>query len=214
MRLHAKHSLQEAAPQANGHRPPGSPPLSDDEVIELCRNAKNGPKFERLFYHGDLSEYGDDDCRADQGLVSIMAFYTQDQEQLDGLFRRSALYRAEKWGRRQDYRHRTIQKALSDLTETYTPSDDGARMVVGSDGNLASPSSYIDRDAGTIILCHYQSPSALRHLMARRSQSGLRAPSGWSGSGSPGAGPTCLPCRGPTFEITYRAAPGPACRRL
>jgi hypothetical protein len=152
LRLHAKHSLQEAAPQANGHRPPGSPPVSDDEVIELCRNAKNGPKFERLFYHGDLSEYGDDDSRADQGLVSIMAFYTQDQEQLDRLFRRSALYRPERWGRRQDYRLRTIQKALSDLTETYTASDDGARMVVGKGGESSaspSPSSYIGRDAGT-----------------------------------------------------------------
>jgi hypothetical protein len=67
-----------------------------------------------------------------------MAFYTQDQEQLDRLFRRSALYRAGKWGRRQDYRHRTIQKALSDLTETYTPSDDGARMVVGNGKELSS----------------------------------------------------------------------------
>src|SRR5215207_5738991 len=132
LRLHAEHSLQEAAPQANGHSLSGSPSVSDEEVIELCQNAKNGPKFERLFYHGDLSEYGDDDSHADQGLVSIMAFYTQDQEQLDRLFRRSALYRAEKWGRRQDYRHRTIQKALSDLTETYTPSDDGARIVIGN----------------------------------------------------------------------------------
>jgi hypothetical protein len=126
--------------------------VSDDEVIELCRKAKNGPKFERLFYHGDLSEYGDDDSRADQGLVSVMAFYTQDQEQLDRLFRRSALYRPEKWGRRQDYRHRTIQKALSELIETYTPSDDGARMVVGKGGQSPaspSPSSYIGRDAGT-----------------------------------------------------------------
>lgn len=132
MRLHAEHLPQEAALQANGHRPPGSPLMSDDEVIALSQNAKNGPKFERLFYHGDLSEYGDDDSRADQGLVSIMAFYTQDQEQLDRLFRRSALYRAEKWGGRHDYRHRTIQKALSGLTEAYTPSDDGARMVIGN----------------------------------------------------------------------------------
>ncbi len=85
LRLHAKHCPQETVPQTNGHRSAGSLSISDDEVIELCRNAKNGLKFERLFYHGDLSEYADDDSRADQGLVSIMAFYTQDHEQLGKL---------------------------------------------------------------------------------------------------------------------------------
>ncbi len=146
LRLHAKHCPQETVPQTNGHRLAGSLPMSDDEVIEFCRNAKNGPKFERLFYHGDLSEYAGDDSRADQGLVSIMAFYTQDHEQLDRLFRRSALYRPGKWGRRPDYRSRTIRKALSDLPETYTPSDDGARIVVGGNGNLVSRRPNLHRD--------------------------------------------------------------------
>jgi hypothetical protein len=40
-------------------------------------------------------------------------------EQLDSLFRGSALYRPDKWGRRADYRRRTIEKALGNLAETY-----------------------------------------------------------------------------------------------
>jgi hypothetical protein len=93
--------------------------LSDEDILELCRRAKNAPKFERLYDQGDISEYEGDDSRADQALVRIMAFYTQDPEQLDRLFRGSALYRPEKWGGRWDYRRRTINKALSGLRETY-----------------------------------------------------------------------------------------------
>jgi AAA domain len=44
----------------------------------------------------------------------------------------------QKWLDRPDYRHRTITRAISNLRETYTPSDDGARMVVGGNGNLLS----------------------------------------------------------------------------
>jgi hypothetical protein len=81
-------------------------------------------------------------------LVSILAFYTQDEEQLDGLFRRSRLCR-EKWINRPDYRRSTIEKALSNLTETYTPSDDGARMVVGNGhAKLPSPSPSLYREEG------------------------------------------------------------------
>jgi AAA domain len=119
--------------KTNGHQQPADAIFSDEEVIDLCRSARNAPKFERLYDLGDISEYDHDDSRADQGLVSVMAFYTQDPEQLDRLFRRSALYRPDKWGRRPDYRYRTIQKALSGLVETYTPSeDDGVRLVVSN----------------------------------------------------------------------------------
>ena len=35
--------------------------------------------------------------------------------------RRSALYRPEKWGRRADYRDRSIRYALENRTESYSP---------------------------------------------------------------------------------------------
>ena len=103
--------------------------LTDEEIISLARSAKNSSKFEAL-WSGDMSGYASH-SEADQALVSLLAFYTQDEGQLDSLYRRSGLCR-EKWLKRSGYRRSTIEKALSGLTETYTSSDDGARMVVGN----------------------------------------------------------------------------------
>jgi hypothetical protein len=114
-----------------------SPGLSDEQVLELAFRARNGPRVRRLFELGDLSGYADDDSRADQALVSMLAFYTgDDEDQLDRLFRRSALYR-DKW-ERHDYRERTIRRALVSRTAVYqrptarvTPADeDDAEPVV------------------------------------------------------------------------------------
>jgi putative DNA primase/helicase len=91
-------------------------------------------------WSGDTSGYASH-SEADQALISLLAFYTQDEGQLDSLYRRSGLCR-EKWLKRPGYRRSTIDKALSNLTETYTPSDDdGARMIVGNGhASLPSPS--------------------------------------------------------------------------
>jgi hypothetical protein len=94
----------------NGHHTHAPTQLGDEEIIELCRNARNAPKFEALFDRGDVSAYADDDSAADQALVSLIAFYTDDPDQFDRIFRRSALCR-EKWTGRPDYRRRTIEKA-------------------------------------------------------------------------------------------------------
>ena len=120
--------------------------LADEEVVRLARDARNGPKFEAL-WQGDTSGYASH-SEADQALISLLAFYTQDEEQLDRLYQRSGLCR-EKWINRPDYRRRTIQRALSNLADTYTSSDDGARMVVGNGhASLPSPSLYKDEGRG------------------------------------------------------------------
>jgi AAA domain len=149
LRFHARHFLEEAE---NGHYENSNGrhgELTDEEVIRLAGKARNSAKFEAL-YRGDATGY-DSHSEADQALISLLAFYTQDEEQLDRLYRQSGLYR-NKWTERPDYRRRTTQRALSNLTETYNTSDDGALMVVGKgDRSLASPSpsSYIERDVGT-----------------------------------------------------------------
>ena len=56
---------------------------------------------------------------------SLLAFYTQEETQIDSIFRRSGLYRA-KW-ERDDYRHDTINKALQGVTETYNPEKKGKK---------------------------------------------------------------------------------------
>ena len=94
-----------------------SPPLSDEEILEKCRSAKNAGKFYDLYDKGDISNHGDDNSVADLALISLMAFYTQCPEQLDRLFRQSKLMR-DKW-EREDYRNRTIQNALALIKETY-----------------------------------------------------------------------------------------------
>src|SRR5918994_1192976 len=128
---------------ANGHHSE----LTDEEVIELAKGAKNAGKFEAL-WEGDTSGYASH-SEADQALISLLAFYTQDETQLDSLYRRSGLCR-EKWLKRSGYRRSTIDKALSNRTETYTPcDDDGARMVVGNGhATFPSPSPSLYKDEG------------------------------------------------------------------
>jgi putative DNA primase/helicase len=109
-----------ADPKPERHTPT-SPELEDEGVIALCRAAGNAEKFAALFDDGDVDAYhGGDDSSADLGLLSMLAFYTQDPDQLERIFSLSALGQREKW-EREDYRRRTIDKALSGLTETYTP---------------------------------------------------------------------------------------------
>ena len=125
--FHARHfaeQVDERPTSTNGHR--GG--LTDEEIIELARGAKNAAKFAAL-WSGDTSGYASH-SEADQAYVSLLAFYTQDEEQLDRLYRRSGLCR-QKWLDRPNYRRRTITRALSKLTKTYAP-DDGVRMLVGN----------------------------------------------------------------------------------
>jgi putative DNA primase/helicase len=127
---------------SNGHRAE----LGDEEILSLARSARNAAKFEAL-WAGDTTRYASH-SEADQALISLLAFYTQDEGQLDSLYKKSSLCR-EKWLKRPDYRRRTIEKALSNLTETYAPSDDGARMVEGNGHrSLPSPSPSLYKEEG------------------------------------------------------------------
>lgn len=92
--------------------------LSADEILELARQAKNAPKWERLM-RGDTSVCDGDDSRADASLCFLVAFYNRDPTVIDQIVRRSGLMR-DKWDR-ADYRERTILKALDQVTETYEP---------------------------------------------------------------------------------------------
>ncbi|MGO9175720.1 MAG: hypothetical protein ACLQED_06205 [Desulfobaccales bacterium] len=116
--LNTFHAEVIAKPKPAPKTPGPSPTLNmaDSEIITQARCAKNGSKFDRLMA-GDTGEYGGDDSAADMALCSILAFWTQDPGQIDRIFRTSGLYRA-KW-ERQDYRDRTITKALGGVTEIY-----------------------------------------------------------------------------------------------
>ncbi|MBT3270698.1 DUF3987 domain-containing protein [Candidatus Poribacteria bacterium] len=110
----------ESLASGSGTRSPVTPStstLDDGVVLDTARNAANGSKFQRLFDHGDMTEYGDDHSRADMALVAMLAFYTgNDAAAIDRLFRRSALMR-DKWADRADYRDRTIRAATADVAQ-------------------------------------------------------------------------------------------------
>ena len=103
------------ARQASSHGM--SPHDHDEAILQHARSARNRAKFCTLFDDGDLSSYGGDHSRADLALCRLIAFYTQDAEQVDRLFRRSALYRG-KWDR-ADYRDWTIAKAIESAPERW-----------------------------------------------------------------------------------------------
>jgi uncharacterized protein (DUF927 family) len=109
--------------------------MEDDEIIAMCERAANSAKFKELYYNGSLKRHSGDWSRADESLCCIIGFYTTDVEQIDRIFRRSALYRPDKW-ERQDYSKNTIQNALDfiksgsvwqgfDIPTGYTINDKG-----------------------------------------------------------------------------------------
>lgn len=99
------------------------PPRSVSEIIELINESKQCQKFEALM-RGDLSGYGSH-SEADMALCSVIVFWTQDTHTIDAIFRESALYR-QKWDEKHrgdgaTYGEMTIEKALAERTDSYTP---------------------------------------------------------------------------------------------
>lgn len=80
-------------------------------IIETIKRSKQSEKFKKLFFDGDITDYGEDDSSADLALCDILAFYCgEDFELIDTLFCKSKLYRT-KWDR-PDYKSSTITKAI------------------------------------------------------------------------------------------------------
>jgi primase-polymerase (primpol)-like protein len=102
-------------PAASPHHAPlaPSPPLvsiTDAALLDKMFTAKNGAAVQRL-WNGDVSGYTSA-SEADLALCSHLAFWCGgDTARIDALFRQSGLCRERKW-QRQDYRARTISKAL------------------------------------------------------------------------------------------------------
>src|SRR5215211_2916764 len=119
--------------QTNGHATPkstsGSSDVPDEIIIEKCRGASNAAKFSDLFDYGDTSGHG-----ADDSLLGILKFYTQDPDQLERLMRRSKLARP-KWdeGRAgRSWLRYSIDNALKDVGETYDWGRRGSRPLASS----------------------------------------------------------------------------------
>ena len=95
-------------------------PLSDDEILRLV--VEHSPRFGSLL-EGDISDYDNDQSRADMALCTKLAFYTRDPDQIDRIYRNSGIGRTDgKWDRVQSgstYGRLTIEKALDMVCEQY-----------------------------------------------------------------------------------------------
>ncbi len=119
--------FSEEQQQANGAQKkavPGGSSLSDAALVLKATLAKNGNEF-KLLWDGSTLGYNGDDSAADMALMNKLAYWTGgDAAQMERLFSASGLGQRAKWRDRQDYRERTIQKAIADAREFYTPPKD------------------------------------------------------------------------------------------
>src|SRR5215216_5641588 len=101
--------------------------LTDAEVVRLAENAKHGDEFSAIYRGGGQFKSGSE---RDLSLASRIAFWTQDEAQIERIMRGSGCAR-EKWDRHRTYLRDTITKALSSLTETYTAPRERASKSIG-----------------------------------------------------------------------------------
>lgn len=92
--------------------------MSDKDVVEKAREAKNGDKFKRLYAGEDLQN---NHSNSDISLMNILAYWCNgDKEQMLRIFATSGLFRPNKSA---DYYEHTAIKALREIPvkSTYTP---------------------------------------------------------------------------------------------
>jgi len=124
------------------HHPAGGFDGHDDELIKIGIASKHGDRFERLL-NGDTSDYEHDHSRADLALCNMLAFWTgRDPDRMDRLFRASGLYR-DKW-ERPDYRNWTINKAVENGSEVFTPTVQAADVDISGIVPNAPPGAVSD----------------------------------------------------------------------
>lgn len=82
--------------------------LSDEAIINMAMHASNADKFNSLCA-GDFSSYPSQ-SEADLALLSILAFYSQNNEQVMRLFRMSALGKREKAQKNDTYLNYAIKR--------------------------------------------------------------------------------------------------------
>lgn len=93
-----------------------APSMSEREIIEKIRESRQKDKFNAL-YEGNTAGYPSA-SNADFAMASILAFWTQDRNQIESIMLSSGLAR-EKWEKNASYLPMTIEKALSQCSKAY-----------------------------------------------------------------------------------------------
>jgi hypothetical protein len=99
-------------PANNGlHVVPDAPEAATDlDLYNRCMNAANGDKFNAL-WTGQWQHLYPSASEADQALMNMLAFFTDNKMQTHRMFRESALGKRDK-AQRFDYVQRTVEKAF------------------------------------------------------------------------------------------------------
>lgn len=106
----------------------GNEPEREDDasIVTKAKDASNGEKFTTL-YNGDWQRLYASQSEADFALIDIVAFYTQNRNQIVRIFRASGLGKRDK-AKRQDYVNGMIQRSFDRLAP---PIDfDGFRIAL------------------------------------------------------------------------------------
>ena len=89
--------------------------MDDMDLVKMAMAASNGEKFNSLC-RGEMTEYPSQ-SEADFALLSIIAFYTQDNEQVRRIFRMTALGKRDKANRDNKYLNRALEKIRAQQPE-------------------------------------------------------------------------------------------------
>lgn len=180
---------------------------NDADIINIASNASNGDKFIAL-HNGDWQSYYSSQSEADFAIIDIIAFYTQNRNQIARIFRKCALGARDK-AKRADYVNQMIKRSFDRMpppvdTEGFKAALEAKleQQKSAASGN-GSPLAFDANSLGS-------SPSAATNgSVAQRlepvAHNGLVA-------GSSPAASTILPPPGLLGEIAqfiYQAAPRP-----
>lgn len=127
--------------------------LSEDEIIRIASQSKNGTRF-KFFLDGGWEQFYDSQSEADMAFANDLAFWTaRDFRKMDSIFRGSSLYR-EKWERKQNsstYGAETLNKAIADCSNVFSPrerDDDFNLYVLDENTEKISKKFYSYDDTG------------------------------------------------------------------
>lgn len=105
---------QMGADKGKGFYDPKAPQtMTDEAVMDMAANAENSVKFLDL-WNGNWQNYYQSQSEADLALFNILAFFTQNREQIIRLFRNSALGQRKK-AHRNGYMEYNINKAFDQI---------------------------------------------------------------------------------------------------
>lgn len=107
--------------------PDRAPTASDQRILEIATNAKNGDKFDKLFagnWEGDYPSQSE----ADYALMNILVFYSDSVEQVARLFRQSALGKRKK-ANRTDHVEDTIRRLIAERKARELPPIDTSGLI-------------------------------------------------------------------------------------